>query len=90
MSVLWKTIQVLLTYWNSCKRVWLIINISRLDWLTFIVKLPGCISVLKVAVNGVLTQDKLTAESTDTICPRAEIFSSKGQSGQYTPSQQNK
>ena len=45
--------------------------------------------VLKVAVNDVFTQDKLSAEFTVTFCPRVEIFSSNGQLGQYTPSQNN-
>ena len=45
--------------------------------------------MLKVAVNDVFTQDKLSAEFNVTFCPMVEMFSSKGQSGQYTPSQQN-
>ena len=45
--------------------------------------------MLKVAVNDVFTQDKLSAEFKVTFCPRVEMFSSSGQSGQYTPSQQN-
>ena len=57
--------------------------------LTFIADSPGCPSVLKVAVNDVFIQKKLSAEFTVTFCPRVEIFSSNGQSGQYTPSQQN-
>ena len=63
---------------------------DKIVQLTLIAKFPGCLSVLKVAVNDVFTQDKLTAEFTDTFCPIVEIFSSKGQSGQYTPSQQNR
>ena len=45
--------------------------------------------MLKVVVNDVFTQNKLSAEFNVTVCPRAEMFSSNGQSGQYTPSQQN-
>ena len=57
--------------------------------LTFTVKFPGCVFVLKAAVNDVFRQDRLTAEFTVTFCPRVDMFSSKGQYGQYTPSQQN-
>jgi len=46
-------------------------------------------SVLKVAVNDLFTQDKLSAEFNVAFCLRVEMFSSNGQSGQYTPSQQN-
>ena len=45
--------------------------------------------MLKVAVNDVFMQDKLSAEFTVTFCPRVEMFSTNGQSGQYTPSQHN-
>ena len=45
--------------------------------------------MLKVAVNDLFTQDKLSAEFNVAFCPRVEMFSSNGQSGQYTPSQQN-
>ncbi len=58
--------------------------------LTVIVQFLGCLSVLKVVVNGVFTQDKLSAEFTDIFCPSVEMFSFSGQSGQYTPSQQNR
>ena len=58
--------------------------------LTFTVTFPGCLFVLKTDVNDVFIQDKLTAEFTVTFCPRVETFNSNGQSGQYTPSQQNR
>ena len=61
----------------------------RIVLLTFTVEIPGCMLLLKVAVNDVFTQDKLSAEFTVTFCPRVEMFNSIGQSGQYTPSQQN-
>ena len=57
--------------------------------LTLIAEFPVCLSVLKVAVNDVFTQEKLSAEFNVTFCPRVEMFSCSGQSGQYTPSQQN-
>lgn len=57
--------------------------------LTLIAEFPGCLFVLKVAVNDVFTQEKLSTEFTVTFCPRVDMFSSSGQSGQYTPSQQN-
>ena len=69
----------LLLYW---------VNLSHQDRevqsvpLTFIAEFPGCLSVLKVAMNDVFTQDKFSAEFTVTCCPRVEMFSSNGQSGQ--------
>jgi len=57
--------------------------------MTFTVEIAGCVSVLKAAVNDLFTQDKLSADFNVTFCPRVEMFSSSGQSGQYTPSQQN-
>ena len=45
--------------------------------------------MLKVVVNDVFTHNKLSAEFNVTFCSRVEMFSSTGQSGQYTPSQQN-
>lgn len=59
----------------------------HISHFTLIVKFPGCLSVLKVATKDVFTQ--LCVKLNVTFCPRVKMVSCNGQSGQYTPLQQN-